>query len=364
MSARVRAFVVVGALGFGVQLAALVLLTRAGLVLPIATALAVEAAVLHNFWWHERWTWRDRSGAGDTRWRTRLVRFHSSNAMISIGVNVVLTWALARYLHLPAVGANVVAVLTASVANYLAADRWVFARLAAGAAVAVALAAAPAWAEPASVTLTAWDAYVRAAEGDGQLHADRCEPAEPVGEATRVTDGTIYRWSSCVRLKGTTVPGLVDALVRRGTPPPQEDVLDARVVSRAGDRMKVYLKLQRRAIVSVVYDTEHDVVFQRHSAALASSRSVATAIQQADGGDSGYLWRLNSYWTYRQAGPDVDVQLVSLSLSRGVPLVLRPVAGPIITRVARESLISTLEAVRRFGEVQGASLSVRRAPRP
>ncbi len=26
----------------------------------IATALAVEAAVLHNFFWHERWTWADR----------------------------------------------------------------------------------------------------------------------------------------------------------------------------------------------------------------------------------------------------------------------------------------------------------------
>ncbi len=26
----------------------------------VATALAVEMAVLHNFFWHRRWTWADR----------------------------------------------------------------------------------------------------------------------------------------------------------------------------------------------------------------------------------------------------------------------------------------------------------------
>src|SRR2546430_16091794 len=53
----------VGLVGIGVQLLALALL-KSGLHLNylLATALAVETAVVHNFLWHERFTWRGRAG--------------------------------------------------------------------------------------------------------------------------------------------------------------------------------------------------------------------------------------------------------------------------------------------------------------
>ena len=51
----------VGALGSGLQLALVALLVRAaGVHYLWATAAGIEAAVLHNFCWHECWTWRDR----------------------------------------------------------------------------------------------------------------------------------------------------------------------------------------------------------------------------------------------------------------------------------------------------------------
>ena len=53
-----------GLIGFALQLGVLALLLRLGLHYLAATALAVELAVLHNFAWHERWTWRDRPPAG------------------------------------------------------------------------------------------------------------------------------------------------------------------------------------------------------------------------------------------------------------------------------------------------------------
>jgi hypothetical protein len=37
------------------------------------------------------------------------------------------------------------------------------------------------------------------------------------------------------------------------------------------------------------------------------------------------------YWRYRQVGNDVQVDLLSLSLSRDIPWVVKPIAGPIIT---------------------------------
>jgi hypothetical protein len=143
---------------------------------------------------------------------------------------------------------------------------------------------------------------------------------------------------------------MVNALMHPGTPPPQEDVLESRVLARSGDTLCVYLKLVRKTVITVTYDTEHQVTFARHSPRLATSRSVSTKIAESDGRDRGFLWRLNSYWRYAQVGNDVRVEVESLSLSRDVPMVLRPVAGPIINRIARESMLRTLQAIKDFFE--------------
>jgi putative flippase GtrA len=55
-------FNLVGTLGFAVQLGCLKLLLHFQMNYLAATALAVEIAVLHNFVWHERFTWKDRPG--------------------------------------------------------------------------------------------------------------------------------------------------------------------------------------------------------------------------------------------------------------------------------------------------------------
>ena len=144
-----------------------------------------------------------------------------------------------------------------------------------------------------------------------------------------------------------TVDELVHALMHPGTAPPQEDVLESRVLDRSGSTLRVYIKLVRSAVVTVTYDTEHTMTFRRESDTLTTSRSVATRIAEVGGGDRGFLWRLNSYWTYRQVAEGVIVELDSVSLSRSVPAALRPVAGPIINRIARESLVRTLDALRR-----------------
>ena len=44
------------------QLSVLALLVRLGVHYLVATALAVEIAVLQNYYWHVRWTWKGRDG--------------------------------------------------------------------------------------------------------------------------------------------------------------------------------------------------------------------------------------------------------------------------------------------------------------
>jgi hypothetical protein len=141
-----------------------------------------------------------------------------------------------------------------------------------------------------------------------------------------------------------------------GTPPPQEDVLESRVLARNGNRLRVYLKLARSAIVTVVYDTEHDVTFFTPSAREAASRSVSLRIEEVGDGDRGFLWKLNSYWRYSQVGDSVRIDLESMSLSRDIPWFARAIANPIAHRIARESLERTLMSVQRFLEDRRATV--------
>ena len=221
--------------------------------------------------------------------------------------------------------------------------------------VAVAVAPLAALA-PQPETIAAWHRYVAGATP--QLHecGTSCCHSMPVGQAIDVAGGSIHHWKGSMLVRRTTVDRVVNTLMYPGTPPPQEDVLESRVLGRHGDTIRVYLKLARSAVVTVVYDTEHTVTFRRQSPTLATSRSISTKIAEAGGGDRGFLWRLNSYWRYSRSGEDVRVDLESISLGRDVPWFVRSVAAPIINRIARESMARTLTSVRRF--LQGESTTV------
>jgi len=116
----------VGLLGIGIQLGALAIF-KGWLHLDYltATALAVETAVLHNFVWHERFTFKGQaSGVGALL--GRLLRFHIGNGLISIGGNLALMRVLTGWLHVYYLAANLISIAICSVINFLVSDRFVF----------------------------------------------------------------------------------------------------------------------------------------------------------------------------------------------------------------------------------------------
>jgi putative flippase GtrA len=125
---RFARFNVVGAMGIVVQLGILELLRRAGADYLLATVLAVEAAVVHNFIWHERYTWRDRTGGLRSELLARLVRFHLTNGAVSLVGNALAMRWLVGELHFPVIPANLVAITACCVLNFLLSDRVVFTR--------------------------------------------------------------------------------------------------------------------------------------------------------------------------------------------------------------------------------------------
>ncbi len=120
----------VGAVGIGVQLVALSILKSGfGLHYQLATALAVETAVIHNFVWHERFTWVERCGGNCSAGLSRLLRFNLTTGMISILGNMAIMGALHGHLHLPYLLANMIAIGSCALLNFFASDLFVFRKL-------------------------------------------------------------------------------------------------------------------------------------------------------------------------------------------------------------------------------------------
>ncbi len=245
-------------------------------------------------------------------------------------------------------------------------------------------------AELKSETLKAWEAYVRATEcrierelssrgrflaldfqpalesrserrrvRAGEVPVTRLESLDPNGNRIKVPNGMIHHWRGSVFIPGVDI-GYV--LTRVENPVSQEikqeDVLRSAVLERDDGYLKLYLKLQRSKIVTVVYNTEHDVRYQRRPAGQAWSSSKAVKIaelvnpnspeerEKPQGQDLGFLWRLNSYWRYQQTDGGVIVECESISLSRSIPSLLELIVRPIINSVAQESMQRTLTSLR------------------
>jgi putative flippase GtrA len=120
-------FNLVGSMGMVVQLGSLAWFNRwtDGHYL-VASAAAVELAVLHNFIWHLHYTWRDRRDRSAPL--TQLVRFHLSNGAVSLIGNLVLMRVLVREARLAVIVANVIAIVCCSIANFYLGHNWAFAQ--------------------------------------------------------------------------------------------------------------------------------------------------------------------------------------------------------------------------------------------
>ena len=387
------AFNGVGGLGIVAQLGVLAVLVRHFHVpyLP-ATAIAVECAVLHNFLWHQRWTWRDRPSGSLAQVVGRLWRFHALNGLVSLAGNLAIARLLTGEFGADPVASNIAAIMVCSMLNFAASELVVFRRMGPVAlALLFALPSAAAASDDADLkgpTLQAWTAYQRQADARlqgahaqgtpffaldaygaagwrdeakaGKVAMRRLDRPQPGGAEVPVPDGKIHHWAGAIFVPGMTVEAVLQHLSRYAGRESEhyDDVIASRLIARNGDAHKVFLKLRRTKVVTVTYNTEHDVEYRRLGSARATARSVSTRIAElADAGtskerekpqgrDQGFLWRLNAYWRYEAVGDGVLIECESISLSRDVPALLRLFVSGMVEGIARESLEKTLASLR------------------
>lgn len=195
----------------------------------------------------------------------------------------------------------------------------------------------------------------------GDVVIERLETRDVAGKSIKIPKGMVHHWVGIVRIPDVTLDttlALVEDYERYAdvyTP----NVRRSALLSQDGDRFRSYLQLYMKKVVSVVLNTEYDVEFQRLDAQRAWVPSYATRIvevedpdtpderEKAVGNDRGFLWRLNTYCSFEQRGPDTFMQCESVSLSRGIPFMLGALIKPFVTGIPRETLTFTLEAARR-----------------
>ena len=190
----------------------------------------------------------------------------------------------------------------------------------------------------------------------GRIRIDRLETRDADGERIRVPKGAIHHWLGSALIPDVTLEEVLHALLYAVDPQElQDDVIESRVLARPGeDRLELFLKLRRKQVVTVHFNSEHSAAYTRHRPGLASSRSAATRIAELDGAgtpgerekpvgrDRGFLWRLNTYWRYLEVDEGVVFEVESISLSRGIPRLLRWMVSPLINRTARDVMTQTL----------------------
>ena len=152
------------------------------------------------------------------------------------------------------------------------------------------------------------------------------------------------------------------------------EVIDSKLISHEGNDYRIFLRLLKKKVITVVLDTDHDVHYSALDEKRWQCRSFTTRIAEVEEAgtpkekvlepDTGYgfLWRLYSYWKFEEkkggvnapgerrvaahGGDGVYIECRAISLTRDIPLGLGWIIEPIIRKLPQESLIHTLEATR------------------
>jgi hypothetical protein len=133
-------------------------------------------------------------------------------------------------------------------------------------------------------------------------------------------------------------------------------VVRAKVVAQQGDQYKVLMRVRQHHVITVVMDTAYDIVFGRRDGQLGYSIARSTGISEIKSPgtsderaltpeeEHGFLWRMNTYWSYEEKDGGLYIQIESVTLTRSIPTGLGWVIGPFVESIPRESLEFTLRS--------------------
>jgi hypothetical protein len=256
-------------------------------------------------------------------------------------------------------------------------------RVACGLLILLSFVAAPCQvvAEPAPAAVSAFNSYIRTVElrlaqqhrsqggflapvASGPEGEARLRRGELIIEKLTPSTGAAFSGAMLHHWRGTAFAAGAKAadferLMRDFNAYPRHfspQVLQAKVLAQNNDRVQAVMRVRQRHVITVVMDTAYDVSFGRLDAQHGYSISRSTRVSEIDSPgtekeralnsseEHGFLWRLNTYWSYEERDGGLVMQIESVSLTRAIPYGLDWAIRPFVESVPRESLEFTLRS--------------------
>jgi len=174
--------------------------------------------------------------------------------------------------------------------------------------------------------------------------------------------GLLHHWRGTAFVPGATAADFerltknLNAYPQRFSPQVAQAQIFTPYSGRIPDHFQGYLRVRQRHVITVVMDTTYDITYGRldaqHGYSIARSTEISeisspgTAKEHAmnEREEHGFLWRLNTYWSYEERDGGLYMQIESISLTRGIPAGLAWAIRPYLESVPRESLEFTLRS--------------------
>jgi hypothetical protein len=230
-----------------------------------------------------------------------------------------------------------------------------------------------------SATLKAWDEYVAAAKnqmeqrlspGNTFLWVDE-QPerlakvrageivVSPVGpNPKKAPSGLIHDWLGAAFIAGVNLSDVLRVVrdYARYKELYQPAVIDSRLIDsgEATDRYSTVL-INKSAFLKMALDADYESRYVHLDGRRAYSTSRATRMQEIDDYGSpaqrvlpedegkGILWRVLSITRYAERDGGVYLEFEAIGLSRDIPASLRWIVEPIVRRISRSSLSTSLK---------------------
>ncbi len=194
----------------------------------------------------------------------------------------------------------------------------------------------------------------------GDVVIGKLELRDENGDKIDVDDGKIHHWIGTVLVPGATVDEVIGFVQDYAHYPERFDPMIQRadVLSREGDRWTVAMRNWTKKVITVVIDADYVVDYTQLSPTRYETMNLATNIfhvhdagkanerrQPGDEAD-GYLWRFRMICRFDQRDEGTYEECESVSLTRGIPWLLKPIVSPFVNSVPKDAIEFTLSTVR------------------
>jgi hypothetical protein len=205
-----------------------------------------------------------------------------------------------------------------------------------------------------SETFVAFDPAATTRLRNGERIVERLTPST----GAEVSGSLLHDWRGTAFVPGANARDF-ERLMQDFAGYPQHfspQVLEARLIARSGDHMQAAMRIRQQHVITVVLDTTYDIAYGRLDAQHGDSASRSTQIAEiyaagtnaeralSPDEEHGFLWRLNTYWSYEEKDGGLYLQVEAVSLTRSIPHGLGWAIGPYIESIPRDSLEFTLRS--------------------